>query len=160
MTLIVQRVSLLCLIPRYFCYRWCVSLNQISPPSKVLKKNKPPGGLNRGFTVITDVIRTFPFYYRKRNYWDNNMQACSRCSDRAEERQMSWRNSEDVTGGVKEEILSLSFSSSSLFLFFLSAHWLRATLHYLNAGGGGTHMKGVGMLVVSLMGVNLAFWPH
>ena len=29
------------------------------------------------------------------------------------------------------------------------------------AGGGGTpHMKGVGMLVVSLRGVNLGFWSH
>ena len=24
----------------------------LSPPSKVLEKNKPPGGLNRGFTVL------------------------------------------------------------------------------------------------------------
>ena len=28
-------------------------------------------------------------------------------------------------------------------------------------GGGGTrHMKGVGMLVVSLIGVNFGFWSH
>ena len=28
-------------------------------------------------------------------------------------------------------------------------------------GGGGTlHMKGAGMLVVSLKGVNFGFWPH
>ena len=28
-------------------------------------------------------------------------------------------------------------------------------------GGGGTpNMKGVGMLVVSLRGVNFGFWPH
>ena len=27
-------------------------------------------------------------------------------------------------------------------------------------GGGTTHMKGVGMLVVSLRGVNFIFWSH
>ena len=27
-------------------------------------------------------------------------------------------------------------------------------------GGGTTHMKGVGMLVVSLRGVNFIFWTH
>ena len=55
MTLIVQRVSLLRLIPRYFCYRWYVSINKISPPSllsppppqkkSAWKKISPPGGL-------------------------------------------------------------------------------------------------------------------
>ena len=31
----------------------------------------------------------------------------------------------------------------------------------LKPGGGGTpHMKGMGMLVVSLSGVNLGFWSH
>ena len=33
--------------------------------------------------------------------------------------------------------------------------------HYTPLGGGGTpHMKGVGMLVVSLRGVNFGFWSH
>ena len=27
-------------------------------------------------------------------------------------------------------------------------------------GGGTTHMKGVGMLVVSLRGINFIFWSH
>ena len=27
-------------------------------------------------------------------------------------------------------------------------------------GGGTTHMKGMGMLVVSLRGVNFGFWSH
>ena len=27
-------------------------------------------------------------------------------------------------------------------------------------GGGNSHMKGVGMLVVSLRGVNFRFWSH
>ena len=30
----------------------------------------------------------------------------------------------------------------------------------LNPGGGIPHMKGVGMLVVSLRGVNFGFWSH
>ena len=37
------------------------------------------------------------------------------------------------------------------------------TLHcgHLHTRGGGTpHMKGVGMLVVSLRGVNFGFWSH
>ena len=29
-----------------------------------------------------------------------------------------------------------------------------------DGGGGGTQMKGVGMLVVSLRGVNFGFWSH
>ena len=31
---------------------------------------------------------------------------------------------------------------------------------FLSRGGGTPHMKGVGMLVVSLRGMNLGFWSH
>ena len=37
--------------------------------------------------------------------------------------------------------------------------WISSFFYGLPGGGGGTpHMKGVGMLVVSLRGVNSGFW--
>ena len=32
--------------------------------------------------------------------------------------------------------------------------------HEIPSPGGAPHMKGVGMLVVSVRGVNFGFWPH
>ena len=133
--------------------------------------------------IITDVIRTVPFYNRKRNYWDNNMQACFRCSDSrnskwAGETARMWHRE------WKRRFVLSAFSSSSLFLFSLSAHdfvpherpggggggppYCQLNGGGARGGGGGghsyDHMKGAGMLIVSLtkfwdFGI-LGFWPH
>ena len=48
----------------------------------------------------------------------------------------------------------------------MDAMWVKSWVtgsyaHALSPGGGGTmHMKGVGMLIVSLRGVNFGFWSH
>ena len=34
------------------------------------------------------------------------------------------------------------------------------TMYFMTSPGGTPHMKGVGMLVVSLRGVNFGFWSH
>ena len=65
---------------------------------------------------------------------------------------MSWRNSEDVTQGVKAQILSLRL----LFLLIIFVFSFRSlTSCHMNTppGGGGhsyDHMKGAEMLIVSL----------
>ena len=65
---------------------------------------------------------------------------------------MSWRNSEGVTQGVKAQIRSLRF----LFLLIIFVFSFRSlTSCHMNAPGGEgghsyDHMKGAGMLIVSL----------
>ena len=50
--------------------------------------------------------------------------------------------------GVAETIVDLLLS------------WCGCCSVSFRPGGGTLHMKGVGMLVVSLKGVNFGFWPH
>ena len=65
----------------------------------------------------------------------------------------------------RNHLLAVTFAVCSLQFTFEPQEGLPAVSHLRPGGvggrGGGTpHMKGVGMLVVSLRGVNFGFWSH